>query len=159
MPSLVKNNHARAECVHRTRHSFPLADSLQCGLKIVAVSPGCSSQERKHVPVQPLRARPVNDYVRDGQDLEQKSSSGVLVISYAQETLGVEADDIEAGIEGSPDSEGTGGLLVGGLEDLGATEEGLIEGVALAIAGVAEDRDHLDLEVLGCAAQLMGELL
>ena len=126
----------------------------------MAVRPGRTAQKREHVSVQPLRSRPVNYDIRYSQNLQQQPRPSVFVDGDAEQTLGVQADDLEFGIEGRPYAQGAGALLVRGVKDLSTVEEGLVECVTLAITRIAENRDDLDLElVVHRTTELLDELV
>ena len=75
--------------------------------------------------------------------LEKKACPTILVGRHTEQTLGVQHQGTTLAIVGCPDPGRTRRLKMGRLEHLGAVEQGMIQRVRLAVAGVAKNRHDL----------------
>mmetsp|Transcript_42352 Transcript_42352/g.133449 ORF Transcript_42352/g.133449 Transcript_42352/m.133449 type:complete len:591 (-) Transcript_42352:113-1885(-) len=156
--SLVEDDEGRAHRRHHRLHSRLDSDSLELGLEVFAESSGCVLQELEHVLVEPLSTSHVDRQVRDSQDLEQQPLPLVLVLRHRKHALRVDHDCLVIHVVRHPRSCCAGSLRVGGSEDLLSVEEAVVQGVRLAVPGVAEHRDDLH-EIIRPTAQEALEFL
>ena len=89
--------------------------------------------------------------------LEQQPHPLVLIGCGPQQALGIQGDQVEGGVISSPDTNGAGVGRLGGVEDALPSKQDVVEGVGLAVSGVAEDGQDLDSCHLA-AAQPLQEL-
>jgi hypothetical protein len=71
----------------------------------------------------------------------------IFLRSGAEETLGVQTEELFLEAEGSADAKGAGIRLGRFGEYFVSFEEQVVQGVRLSFARVAKNRDHLDLRV------------
>ena len=100
----------------------------------------------------------LKEFVVVQEYLEQKACSTVLIGRHAKKPLGVEHDGLTFAIVRSPHSGCARRLEMRRLEHLGTMEQGMIQCVRLAVAGVSEDRHHLYRSV-DVAAESTNELV
>lgn len=98
----------------------------------------------KQVVVQTLGSRAIHGHVGHGQHFQQEAHSLVLVRGRAEQTLCVQHDEAQARLIRCPHPDGAGSRRGRRSERFLALKQHVVERVRFAIAGVAEDREHLD---------------
>lgn len=156
MHRLVEDDHGGAEGGQRDVQAAAGSCGLQLLGEVPQVGVGGVAQELEEVVVEAVGVRAVDDEVGDGQHLEQEAGPLALFGAVAQQALRVHHHHLADGVQGGPHAHRAGLLRGGRLEHLPACEEGVVEGVGLALASIAEDGHHFQ-QLAGVAAQALYE--
>ena len=105
-------------------------------------------EKLKHVVGQLRRSSSVNDHVADGEDFQQQTIANVIVRRQTESTFGVEDERAAGWVQGAPHAHRarTRGDRSG--KNFFASEKHLIQRKRFAVAGVAEDGNRLNLQIV-----------
>lgn len=156
MHRLVEDDHGGAKGGQRDVQTAAGRRGLQLLGEVPQVGVGGVAQEFEEVVVEAVGVGAVDDEVGDGEHLEQEAGPLALLGAVAQQALRVHHHHVADGVEGGPHAHRARLLRGGRFEHLPAREEGVVEGVGLALASVAKDGHHLK-QLAGVAAQTLYE--
>lgn len=148
----MEDDHRRSQGLRRPRQPH----RLQRRREMQTVRTRRRSEEREHVAVQPFGARPEHNHIGHSQHFEQQPHAQIVGVRVAQQALRVQTEDAQLRLMGGPHAHRARLLGRGCAKDLLAAEQRVVHCVRLAVAGVAEDRHHLQFGV-GRAPELLDE--
>lgn len=152
----MENHHRRAQRGQRDIQATAGRRGLQFLGEMLQVSIRGIPEELEQVIVEAVSMGAVNDEVGDGEHLEQEAGSLALFGTVPEQPLCVDDHHVAVGVKRCPHTHGAGLLRGRSLEHLSAHEEGVVQGVRLALSCVAEDGHHLQ-QLVGLAAQALYE--
>ena len=152
----MEDDHRRAQRGQRDIQATAGRRGLQLLGEMLQVSIRGIPEELEQVIVEAVGVGAVNDEVGDGEHLEQEAGSLALFGTVPEQPLCVDDHDVAVGVKRCPHAHGAGLLCGRSLEHLSAHEEGMVQGVRLALSCVAKDGHHLQ-QLVGLAAQALYE--